>query len=124
MAKALGIGGVFFRSKDPESLATWYRTWLNFPEGQGHFSFFHPSSSPDNGGTVWSPFEEETDYFGNRSQNFMINIMVDDLDEALTQVAEGGAELIPKTEDYDYGRFGWFVDPEGNRIELWEPAKS
>jgi len=124
MAKALGLGGIFFRSKDPNLLADWYRSWLKFPGDSASYCPFTPSTIPEKGLTIWSPFDKDTDYFGNAEQAFMINIMVDDLDGALKQVAEGGAEVIPNTEDYDYGRFGWFVDPEGNRVELWQAIKS
>ncbi|MCB1120301.1 MAG: VOC family protein [Verrucomicrobiae bacterium] len=125
MAKALGIGGIFFRSKDPETLAAWYRKWLAFPSGpEGSFSPFIPDTAPPNGLTLWSPFPGDTDYFGNTDQTFMINLMVDDLDEALRQVKEGGAEIIPEKQEYEYGRFGWFIDPEGNRVELWQPPEN
>ena len=120
MAKALGIGSIFFRSKDPEALAKWYRTWLKFPEGDASYVPFSPKTVPENAFTIWSPFAQDTDYLGNVDQAYMINLMVADLDGALKQVAEGGAEVIPKTEDYDYGRFGWFIDPAGNRVELWQ----
>ncbi|MCZ6672940.1 MAG: VOC family protein [Verrucomicrobia bacterium] len=122
MAKALGIGGIFFRSINPEGLANWYRTWLKFPGDSGSYSSFLPTTIPEKGFSVWSPFKKDSDYFGNPNQVFMVNLMVDDLDGTLKQVAEGGAEVIPETEEYDYGRFGWFVDPDGNRVELWQPA--
>ena len=121
MAKALGIGGIFFKTEEPTALAEWYRKWLHFPESDGDYVPFSPDSIPKGGFTIWSPFAKDSDYFGNPNQKFMINIMVDDLEEALKQVAEGGADVLPKTESYDYGRFGWFVDPAGNRIELWQP---
>ena len=123
MAKALGIGGIFFRTEDPATLAEWYRKWLNFPASDGDYVPFRPTTVPKSGFTLWSPFAKDTDYFGNSKQTFMINIMVDDLDEALKQVEEGGAETMPNTEDYEYGRFGWFVDPSGNRVELWQPPE-
>lgn len=121
MAQALGIGGVFFKAEDPEGLAQWYRTWLKFPGEEGTFAPFASSNIPENSFAVWSTFARDSDYFGNPDQAFMIDLMVDDLDGALKQVTEGGAEVIPKTEDYDYGRFGWFIDPAGNRVELWQP---
>ena len=120
MAKALGIGGIFFKTEDPDGLATWYRTWLNFPDGDESYIPFPRATIPEGAFTLWSPFAKDSDYFGDPNQKFMINIMVDDLDEALKQVAEGGAKVIPKTEDYPYGRFGWFVDPAENRVELWQ----
>ncbi|MDA0348544.1 MAG: VOC family protein [Verrucomicrobia bacterium] len=121
MAKALGIGGIFFKAEEPSALTEWYRKWLHFPEGDDDYVPFSPVSVPKGEFTIWSPFSKDSEYFGNPIQNFTINIMVDDLDGALKQVAEGGAEVLPKTESYDYGRFGWFIDPAGNRIEFWQP---
>ncbi len=122
MAKVLGIGGVFFKSKDPKGLADWYREWLGF-EIHAMFcgSVFPPSTMPEKGYTVWSPFEEDTKYFEPSSQAYMINLVVDDLAEALTQVQEGGATLVGDPDDSELGKFGWFIDPEGNKVELWQP---
>ncbi|MDG2171015.1 MAG: VOC family protein [Opitutales bacterium] len=120
MAKALGIGGIFFKTEDPTGLAAWYRKWLSFPGSDGDYAPFPSAGIPEEGFTVWSPFAKDSDYFGIPEQKFMINIMVDDLDEALKQVAEGGAQAEEKTEDYPYGRFGWFIDPAGNRVKLWQ----
>ena len=122
MAKALGIGGIFFKTEKPAELAAWYRKWLSFAQSDGDYVPFPPSEIPDKGFTLWSPFAQDSNYFGIPDQTFMINIMVDDLDEALKQVAAGGARIDEKTEDYEYGRFGWFVDPAGNRVELWQPS--
>jgi predicted enzyme related to lactoylglutathione lyase len=76
---------------------------------------------PPNGLTVWSPFPADTDYFSPSEKQFMFNLVVDDLEEALAQVQKGGASLVGKIEKYDYGRFGWFIDPDGNKVELWQP---
>jgi len=91
MAKALGIGGVFFKSTDPKKLAAWYAEHLGM-----------------------------TDYFAPSTKDFMINLIVDDVAVALQQVLAGGAQIIGEIADYDFGRFGHFVDPDGNKIELWE----
>ncbi|NIM70587.1 MAG: VOC family protein [Xanthomonadales bacterium] len=122
--RALGIGGVFFRSAGPEDLGAWYQEHLGFDvEGWGstNGASFPPSTMPANAFTVWGAFAADTEYFGDPQQSFMINIVVDDLDAALANVAAGGATVVPETEDHDYGRFGWFEDPDGNRVELWEP---
>jgi predicted enzyme related to lactoylglutathione lyase len=74
--------------------------------------------------TVWGAFPGDTVYFGDPRQGFMVNLVVDDLDAALANVEEGGAKVIPEREDHDYGRFGWFVDPAGQRVELWEPPQT
>lgn len=121
MARVLGVGGVFFRSENPEELGDWYRQWLGVPVTHPHGASFEPGSMPPGGLTVWSPFPADTDYFGPAGQQHMVNLVVDDLDGALDQVREGGAEVVGEIEEYEYGRFGWFVDPEGNRVELWEP---
>ena len=71
--------------------------------------------------SVWSPFKQDTTYFAPSDQSFMINLIVDDLDGCLARVAEGGAEVMPDREDAEFGRFGWFLDPEGNKVELWQP---
>jgi predicted enzyme related to lactoylglutathione lyase len=122
MAKVLGIGGVFFKSKDPEKLSKWYEKWLGFEVDPDSGVLFHPERMPENAVTVWSPFADDTDYFAPSGKDFMLNLVVDDLEGALSQVAEGGASLIGTMEEYEYGRFGRFMDPEGNKIELWEPA--
>ena len=121
--KALGVGGVFFRSPDPERLAGWYRDTLGLAVeawGATHGTTFTPAAMPSGGLTVWSVFPAETEYFGDSSQAFMINLVVDDLDLALERVERAGGEVVPERQD-DFGRFGWFVDPDGNRVELWEP---
>lgn len=124
MAKALGIGGVFFKSNDPEKLAKWYNQWLSFKIEQPEIcTSFQPSMMPPNAVTVWSPFQADTNYFAPSSKEFMINIVVDKLDDALSQVKAGGAQVMEETENHEFGRFGWFIDPEGNKVELWEPIK-
>ncbi len=124
MAKVLGIGGVFFKSDDPERLQQWYAKWLGFPVDPQSGVMFRPEQMPENAVTVWNAFPSGTDYFAPSDQDYMFNLVVDDLDGALRQVEEGGAKLVGTVEDYDYGRFGWFMDPDGNKVELWEPAKN
>jgi len=123
MAKVVGVGGVFFKSSDPEKLGAWYQKWLGAPVEPPYGASFRPETVPVGGLTVWSPFKKDTDYFNPSTREFMINFMVDDLDGALSQVAEGGAEVVGEILDESYGRFGWFVDPEGNKVELWEPKE-
>lgn len=123
MAKVLGVGGVFFRCEDPEKLGAWYQEWLGVPVEPPYGASFRPDTVPAGGLTVWGPFKKDTEYFDPSRREFMINLMVDDLDGALAQVAEGGAEVMDEIMEEDYGRFGWFVDPEGNKVELWEPKE-
>ena len=121
MAKVLGIGGVFFRSEDPEKLGDWYKRWLGVPVEHPWGASFQPADLPGKSLGVWAPFKHDTDYFAPE-KSFMFNLVVDDLDGALAQVKEGGAEVVEKVEEMEYGRFGWFFDPEGNKVELWEPG--
>ena len=122
MAKVLGVGGIFFKSPDPKRLLDWYSRWLGFQapaDGDSSVMFF-PKSMPENGLTVWSPFPADTAYFAPSDHSYMFNLIVDDVDEALKQVAEGGGQVVGAAEQYDYGRFGWFIDPDGNKVELWQ----
>jgi len=121
MARALGVGGVFFRSKDRARLIDWYKKWLGIEAHPDYGFQFKPETMPKNGGTVWSAFPHDTKYFGPSGQSFMINLVVDDLDGALAQVREGGAALAGDPTSDEYGKFGWFVDPDGNKVELWQP---
>jgi predicted enzyme related to lactoylglutathione lyase len=123
----LGVGGVFFRSSDPARLGTWYQEHLGFQMeewGDTRGTSFAPAAMPSTSFTVWSAFAAKTEYFGPSGQGYMINLVVDNLDAALNNVAEGGAEVLEEREDHDFGRFGWFIDPDGNRVELWEPPKA
>lgn len=125
MARVLGVGGVFFKADDPAALADWYREHLGVPVDASYGgASFEPSTMPSGGLTVWSPFSADTAYFRPSRQTFMINLVVDLLDEALEQVRRGGAEIVGEVEEYDYGRFGWFIDPAGNKVELWEPREA
>jgi predicted enzyme related to lactoylglutathione lyase len=119
MAKALGVGGIFFKSKDPKALMRWYQEHLGLPAED--YAAFQPSAIPPGGCTVFSPFKADTDYFAPSTQAFMFNLIVDDLEGALKQVQAGGAQLVGGTEHFDYGSFGWFLDPDGNKVELWQP---
>lgn len=121
MAKALGIGGVFFKSSDPKGLGEWYRQWLGVPVEHPWGAAFSPSDLPQGALGVWNPFDQSTSYFQPSAKAFMVNLVVDDVDGALAQVVEGGATPVGEIEESEFGRFGWFVDPEGNKVELWQP---
>lgn len=122
MERVAGIGGVFFRARDPDGLAAWYREHLGVPveEGRTYGGF---SSSGEGEPTVWSVFPADTDYFGPGSAELMVNYRVRDLDAMLDQLRDAGVEVEDRVQDSDYGRFGWATDPEGNRFELWEPPR-
>ena len=116
-----GIGGVFYKAQNPESLAAWYRQHLGIsaPEGHADFLWRERKNPKRMGRTVWSVFPADTDYLGLSARGFMINYRVANLGRMLEQLRHGGVK-VEKVEDYDYGRFAWITDPEGNRIELWE----
>ncbi|MFD9736707.1 VOC family protein [Umezawaea sp. NPDC059074] len=117
MERVLGIGGFFFRAKDPEALGAWYREALGLDaDEQG---VWQQAVGP----TVFAPFDAETDYFGARTQQTMLNFRVRDLDAMLAQLRGLGADVAADVQDFEgVGRFGWVTDPEGNRVELWQPA--
>ncbi|MFF8769360.1 VOC family protein [Kitasatospora sp. NPDC015120] len=117
MEHVLGIGGYFLRAADPEALTAWYRDCLGLDiDGHGLWQ-------PDAGPTVFAAFDSGTGYFGSREQQTMVNFRVRDLDAMLAQLREKGAEVAEETQDMaGVGRFGWVTDPEGRRIELWQPA--
>lgn len=122
--RAIGVGGVFFRSPDPARLGEWYADTLGLAIeswGDTRGTSFVPEAMPRHAFTVWSAFPAATEYFGKRSQSYMINLVVDDLDAALARVDKAGGRVLEEREEHDFGRFGWFVDPDGNRVELWEP---
>jgi predicted enzyme related to lactoylglutathione lyase len=122
MARAVGVGGVFFKARDPKALSQWYETHLGVGGrvSDDALSFEGPASV---GITVFGLFTEDTKYFGEGPQQFMVNFRVDDLDALLAQLGAAGVRVDPKRADYaEYGRFAWIWDPEGNRVELWEPA--
>jgi predicted enzyme related to lactoylglutathione lyase len=119
MAKAVGVGGIFLKARDPESLSGWYATHLGIQAGEGgSLSFDGPESA---GMTVFAHFPEGTKYFGEGPQQSMVNFRVDDLDQLLIALEAAGVRIDPKRDDASYGRFAWIWDPEGNRVELWQP---
>ena len=126
MKKVTGIGGIFFKAKDPDNLREWYRQHLGIEsEKWGGFAF-HWSEDPqtDGGATAWSIFPESSKYFDPSTQPFMINFRVANLQELLAELRAAGVDVDPKSGDEsEFGKFGWVMDPEGNRVELWEPPR-
>jgi predicted enzyme related to lactoylglutathione lyase len=119
MAKVVGVGGVFFKARDSKAQAAWYAEHLGIPVTDYGMVFDGPESA---GMTLFVPFKQDTDYFGDGPQTFMLNFRVDDLDALLAKLEQAGVRVDPKRQDEGYGKFGWIWDPEGNRIELWQPA--
>jgi len=122
MEQVTGIGGVFFKARDPKGMAAWYRKNLGIQSKNGYADFtWRDKDHPEEmGRTVWAIFPTNTTYFGQSSSSLMINYRVPNLDRMLEQLRGSGVK-IEKVQDADYGRFAWITDPEGNRIELWEP---
>jgi len=117
MERVAGIGGYFVRSADPAALGAWYREFLGLDADE------HGLWRQETGPTVFATFESDTDYFGSRTQQTMINFRVPDLEAMLAQLRAKGADVAEETQEMEgVGRFGWVTDPEGNRIELWQPA--
>lgn len=123
-ARVTGIGGVFFKARDRAVLGEWYRRHLGIDVQEGGFAVFRwrDETDPERGGaTVWSLFPEDTEYFGSKDQRAMINYRVADLDAVLAALRREGVTVDERVEETPEGRFGWITDPEGNRIELWQP---
>ena len=124
MEHVTGIGGIFFKAKDPKALAEWYVKHLGVPfKPEEGGTVFHWDDDPktDGGMTIWSAFPDTTKYFGTSTATFMINFRVRDLDALLAQLTAGGVQIDKKQEDANFGNFAWIYDPEGNKVELWQP---
>ncbi len=124
MERVTGIGGVFFKSDDPKALQAWYAERLGVPaqaDGSLMFEWEDPAHPARKGQTVLAPFPSDTKYFEPGAAPFMINFRVRDLDAMLAQLRAAGVRVDDKIEESEYGRFGWALDPDGNRLELWEP---
>jgi catechol 2,3-dioxygenase-like lactoylglutathione lyase family enzyme len=124
MARVTGIGGVFFKSRDPKALGAWYKTHLGIdvqPWGGAAFDWKGPDNPEGSGTTAWSLFPSDTSHFAPSTSSFMLNYRVDDLDGMLTTLRAAGVPVDEKVQDSEYGKFGWIMDPEGNRVELWQP---
>lgn len=120
MERVTGIGGIFFKASDPDALKAWYEKHLGVPvDGNGYVVFEWGGDA--RGQTVWSPFKKDTRYFEPSAASFMVNFCVRDLDAMLAQLRQAGVTVDEKIEDGEYGKFGWAMDPEGNRVELWQP---
>jgi predicted enzyme related to lactoylglutathione lyase len=123
--RVTGIGGIFFKCNDPEKIRGWYEKNLGIkmPDEYGGMFEWRKSDQPDKKCyTVWGPFAEDTKYFEPSTKDFMFNYRVNNLKALLDELKKAGVTVIDKIEEYEYGKFGWIVDPEGNKIELWEPA--
>ena len=124
MKRVTGIGGIFFKAKDAPALHAWYKQHLGIdvqPWGGTAFSWADPDGTPVGGTTVWSIGPEDSNQFAPSRAPFMINYRVDDLYALIATLKAEGCDVLEKMDDSEYGKFGWVIDPEGNKIELWQP---
>lgn len=119
--RVTGIGGVFFKAKDPDALKAWYKQHLGLNTDQYGCTFWWKDAAGNDCSTQWSPFKEDTTYYEPSQKQFMQNFRVENLDRLLAQLRGEGVTVVGGPESFDYGKFGWVLDPEGNKIELWEP---
>jgi predicted enzyme related to lactoylglutathione lyase len=117
-----GIGGLFFKTKDPKASKEWYRKHLGFNTDDYGCTFWWKDSQGKDCSTQWSPFKEDTNYFRPSSKDFMFNYRVADLERLLEQLQKEGVTIVGQMETYEYGKFAWVLDNENNKIELWEPV--
>lgn len=124
MKRVTGIGGIFFKARDPKALGAWYRRHLGIGVedwGGAAFRWQGPDNPDGVGTTVWSPFAADTRYFDPGTATFMVNYRVEDVKALLALLREEGVQVEDKVEESEFGIFGWVVDPEGNKLELWHP---
>ena len=124
MKRATGIGGIIFKAKDPQAMGAWYKEHLGIdvqPWGGAAFDWTDDNGKPVGGTTAWSIVPEDSDSFGPSKATFMVNYRVADLSALLKALKEEGCHASDKSDHSEYGKFGWVIDPEGNKVELWEP---
>ena len=124
MKRVTGIGGIFFKAKDAAALRAWYQKHLGIEVqewGGAAFRWMDADGKPEAGTTIWTVADAHSDYFAPSSSSFMVNYRVADLRALLEALRAEGCNVIDKTDDSEYGKFGWLIDPEGNKVELWEP---
>lgn len=124
MRRVTGIGGIFFHAKDPAALGAWYKRHLGIDVqewGGAAFPWTDAEGKPAAGTTIWSVGASDSGHFAPSAAPFMVNYRVDDLAALLRALREEGCDVLDKTDDSEYGKFGWVMDPEGNKVELWQP---
>ena len=124
MNRVTGIGGIFFQAKDPAALQAWYRRHLGIDVqawGGTVFAWTDAAGNPANGSTVWSIGAAGSEAFAPGKASFMVNYRVENLPALLRALRDEGCNVLDKTDDSEYGKFGWVIDPEGNKVELWQP---
>lgn len=123
MKKVTGIGGIFFKCKDPKKVREWYATHLGLQTNEygSVFEWYQGADNTKKGFSQWSPFSETTKYFEPSAKEFMINYRVENMEALVEELKKNGVTVLDSIETYDYGKFVHILDPEGNKIELWEP---
>jgi predicted enzyme related to lactoylglutathione lyase len=124
MNRVTGIGGIFFKARDPKALQAWYRRHLGIDVqdwGGAAFRWTDADGTPVGGTTIWSVASAEDGHFAPGTAPFMVNYRVADLHALLAVLREEGCQVLERSEDSEFGKFGWVIDPEGNKVELWEP---
>jgi predicted enzyme related to lactoylglutathione lyase len=126
MKRVTGIGGIFFKATDPAALGAWYKTHLGIDVqawGGAAFRWTDEAGNPTAGTTIWSVGSAGADPFAPSQSPFMVNYRVADLSALLEALRREGCNVLEKTDDSEYGKFGWVIDPEGNKVELWQPPE-
>ncbi len=119
--RVTGLGGFFFKTKNPDIIKAWYKNHLGLNTDQYGCTFWWKDEKGNKCSTQWSPMNEDTKYFEPSKKQFMMNFRVDNLVELLKTLKAEGVTVVGEIEEYEYGKFGWILDPEGNKLELWEP---
>ncbi len=124
MRRVTGIGGIFFSARDPKALRAWYQKHLGIDVqdwGGAAFTWSDAAGNPTPGTTAWSIGAADGSHFAPSTASFMVNYRVEDLAALLKALHEEGCQVLEKTDDSEFGKFGWVMDPEGNKVELWQP---
>ncbi len=127
MKRVTGLGGVFFKTQDPKKIKEWYGKHLGLPVDEYGASFrwleVHNKEANTPALTAWSPFSQDSNYFEPSQKPFMLNYRVENLVELIKVLKEEGVEIVGEIQEFSYGKFGWIMDPDGNKVELWEPKE-
>ena len=119
--RVTGIGGIFFKSENPNETKDWYKNHLGLNTDDYGCTFWWKDNDGNDASTQWSPFKKDTNYFEPSQKDFMMNFRVHDLKGLLKVLKEEGVTIVGEIQEFEYGKFGWILDPDGNKVELWEP---
>ncbi|MGB2761194.1 MAG: VOC family protein [Maribacter stanieri] len=119
--RVTGLGGFFYKTKDPDQAKNWYNKHLGLDTDQYGCTFWWKDKEGNDCSTQWSPMNDDTDYFKPSQSSFMMNFRVENLVELLKVLKEEGVTVVGEIQEFEYGKFGWILDPDGNKLELWEP---